>query len=279
MKRILTRVPIFLLICMLLTTAVFADMGPHPSVSVSVEGLNGRTCYATLLSLSEGTGPYFAVDPETVQEGEGPDGAYSAFAAYRDADGYYFLGEVFNVTGGAFTWGYYPPSTFKLLLWFPDTGEYVEGPVTKTYAFDSDYRVALTENGLGPMEKEYDYAGQIFGFLLRLAVTLAIELGLALLFRYGLLPVLIVNLITQILLNLLLAGVAHEYGTGFGFYFSYFLFEIGIFIVEAIAFALLLPRTNPKHPSAWRAVLYAFLANLLSFGAGLMLYAAFPMAF
>ena len=289
MYRRLYRLFAVMLICLLLATTVSADMGPHFSVEVIVEQSEGQgPFYATLLSKSPSTGPASAVEPGSEPPAwvadwwedrkEGAE-AYDAMSRYEDPDGYYFLGEVFYSTDGSFAWGYMPPDVFKVLLWFPDTGELVCSQSVERFAFATVYRAALS-GGTLTLTRVRNIGGQILGFLARLGVTLAIEIGLALLFGYWFLPVLKINLITQIGLNIALALFAHSSGSGGLFFYVFYAFvELIVFFTEWIYYHNNLADTNLLHPGKLRVFVYALLANVLSFGAGIVLNMLWPMAF
>lgn len=55
-KRWRSILTALLLLLPLTAMPVSADVGPKPSVVVALEGLEGRTCWGTLLSQQEGTG-------------------------------------------------------------------------------------------------------------------------------------------------------------------------------------------------------------------------------
>ena len=135
------------LLCLLLllgcvTLPVHADTGPKPSVVVELTGLDGRECWATLLSTTHSTGPHSSIFRPTesggrernhnIGYGYPPDvpeyPIVKAFMAYEESDPeeLYFLQFVQDCTGtGQFRWGYYPPREFKLLLYFPETDRIV----------------------------------------------------------------------------------------------------------------------------------------------------------
>lgn len=286
MTKLISRIFVFLLICLLLSTAVFADMGPHFYVEVSVEmPEEQRPFYATLLSKTQSTGPSSYVKPGSEEEcwrlkslkGQAAD-AYLAMSRYEDADGYYFLGEVYESEDGSFTWGYMPPDTFKVLLWFPDTGELVCSETLERFAFASVFQGTLSD-GVLKVVPVRNVLGHILSFLVRLILTLVIEVGLAFLFGYDFWPVLKINLITQIGLNIALALYVHSSGSGgFIFFTIYLMMELFIFLVEWGYYYGRLPETNPDHPGKFRVFLYALLANALSFGAGILLSMIWPLS-
>ena len=233
-----------------LPLTVSADMGPKPSVTVTVEGADGRDFYGTLLSERDSTGPQSAYDPERhgpsyqYSEGYGDEEIFRKFIEYEDPDGYYFLQICWPCEGtGTFAWTYYPPQRFKILLYFPDTGEFVSSGILEDYAFDSYFTAALSGEGLS-VRTSYDYRWELISLGARILLTIAAELLLALLFRFrgkALFTVVWVNIATQVLLNAGL-NLIDYYGGYMAFLFFYVLLEIAVFVLEGILFTLLLRR-------------------------------------
>lgn len=140
-NRKLTRV-FTALLCAVLVMMVFpitasADTGPKPSVRITFENLGTEECWGTLLSSKPSTGPSSAWNgnEEDAQHNENPNGYYSyqkfgydiwkAFVDYDEKDDYYFLQEAWQINETKeLAWTYYPPNEFKILLYFPETGEY-----------------------------------------------------------------------------------------------------------------------------------------------------------
>ena len=93
-------------LCLVMTVLLFApvttkaDMGPKPSVRILFENMGNETCYGTLLSERESTGPSSAWDgtEEYAQHNENENYSWAAFdyetwkafVEYEDPDGYYF---------------------------------------------------------------------------------------------------------------------------------------------------------------------------------------------
>ena len=277
--------------------------------------------YVTMLADVDGYGPHRIYqegdDLPYVLEAGRDDPAYPAwqkFVDYKDADGYYFLDDLFEQCHGddEASWHYFPPERFKLLLYFPESDIFLCSTVTERYAFDSVYRLdlggkspaeiaALTltdpngdplpsgkddETAIGEvtLDKSDGTHQQIIGFFGRLGITLVIELALAWGWKYRkgsqLLFIGIVNLITQCLLNVaLLYWGAQETSRGF-IIFWYVLLELAVTGIEAAAYAYLLPGTDHREKSVRRhAAMYAIAANVLSFLGGLALSEAFPFLF
>lgn len=121
-RKALLLIAAFMIVSTLMTVTVFADTGPKPSVHVSFENMGGEPCYATLLSKTASTGPFYVWDgnEEHIDLSYGfiTEDVWRAFVEYDDPDGYFFLQRaVWKVSVSKdLTWGYYPPESFKILL-------------------------------------------------------------------------------------------------------------------------------------------------------------------
>ena len=321
MKKHLRSLPALLIAVLLLCCVAFADTGPKPIAAFTFTGMPDENYYVTMLAEVDHYGPHRIYQegddlPYVLEAGRG-DPAYPAWQKlvdYKDADGYYFLDDLFEQCHGddEASWHYFPPERFKLLLYFPESDTFLCSTVTERYAFDSVYRLdlggkspaeiaALTltdpngdplpsgrddETAIGEvtLDKSDGSRQQIIGFFGRLGITLVIELALAWGWKYRkgsqLLFIGIVNLITQCLLNVaLLCWGAQETSRGF-IIFWYVLLELAVTGIEAAAYAYLLPGTDHREKSVRRhAAMYAIAANVLSFLGGLALSEIFPILF
>ena len=311
-NRKLTRV-FTALLCAVLVMVVFpitasADTGPKPSVRITFENLGTEECWGTLLSSKPSTGPSSAWNgnEEDAQHNENPNGYYSyqkfgydiwkAFVDYDEKDDYYFLQEAWQINETKeLAWTYYPPNEFKILLYFPETGEYAVSGVYERYAFDSyftvnmdgvklsvDYNEELSSDDRLNAYKSYNYGVEIGSLVARILITIIIEMGIALLFGYRekkqLLLLVGVNSGTQIILNVLLNIINYNSGE-MVFVVFYVLFELVVFAIEAILFYHLLNKISIKQKPKWLAVVYALVANAVSFGAGMMIAECLPGIF
>lgn len=285
MKKRLTALLILLLVFALaMPLATFADIGPKPSVRVTFTGAGGREFYATLLSQASGTGPYSAEPGRSWgNDLEENEPVRQAMAAYQDPDGFYFLQTAWQCSETRpLAWTYYPPVTYKLLVYFPDTGEFLTSGVYSRYAFDNYYTVDLADlaNGQLVLRKSYDYTWELVSLLVRILATIALELAVAVPFGFAkkpfLRPILTVNVVTQILLNLGLNMIAYWMG-GLAFMIFFWPLEVLVFIVEAVAYRPLLGRRGGA--SAGLTTIYAFTANVISCVAGFWLAQVVPGIF
>ncbi len=126
----------------------------------------------------------------------------------------------------------------------------------------------------------YDYAGEVPGFLVRVALTILIETAAGwLLFglrrRDQLTLILKVNLATQLALNLLLNLCAYFAGPMLAG-LAYIPLELAVFGVEGAVYARRLPWPDDCKPHPW---LYSLGANGVSFAAGWVLADCLPGLF
>ena len=305
------RKVICLLLCVVVvfglsTVAVAnADVGPNPSVHVTFKNMGDEACYGTLLSSTRSTGP-FSTWNEDLADDEQYDGYMTAksglpapilhkFVDYQDSDGYFFLCKGWSVSDSMpIHWGYYPPKKFKILLYYPERDKFVVSEVCERYAFDTYYTVnmsgvdissvdAAPENTKLKPQKSYPWGREVLSFFVRVIITVAIEMFIAFLFgirgKKAALFVLIVNLITQIVLNVFVNIIDFKLGTFFFLPMFYCLFEFVIFVAEGVTYALKMKNCVEKPRNPWFYVLYAFVANLLSFVAGFGLAYVVPALF
>ena len=282
-----------LLVCIVLLLAVFpssasADVGPKPSVVIDFEGILEQTYYVTLLSSVPSTGPYSAPSDEdfgNYNQGNKDYPIFMKFLEYQDEDGYYFLQYFQNCSDtDRFTWAYYPPSNFKILIYFPDSDYFaISAEAYDSYAFDSYFSVSLTDSEISSVIakdetlsfsaiKSYDYLSEILSLIARIVLTITIELLIALLFAFRnkkqFLFIVVVNLVTQIALNVALNLINYNYGPLL-FVFAYILFELLVLIIEAVLFTVFLRKYSDSPVPIWKTITYAFIANAVSFVVGL----------
>lgn len=291
MKRKITALLFcFLMICLLFPVTANADTGPKPSIVVQFKNMGDELCYGTLLSKDKTTGPYEAWDGS---EENMPDAAYTdmdiwrAFVDYEDADGYYFLQNIFPCSEDkAIEWTYLPPNPFKILLYYPKTNTFISSGIYGSYAFDSYFSVDMDGIEIADVtpvliaEESYSYARELFSLSARIVVTILLEVCVAFLFGFGRKNLLIwifsVNALTQILLNLTLNFTFHEKGA-LSFIASYLLLECLVFVIESALYLVLFPKTSHFAIPQWKVILYAFTANAVSFGGGMLIARLIPI--
>lgn len=301
-NRSISRVIRCLLVFVVTATAVFlvapsstdtayADMGPKPSVNITFQNMGDELCYGTLLSKNASAGPSSAWDGKEGHEyidGDLGREIWEAFVEYEDSDGYYFLqiGWQCNETKG-FSWTYFPPSSFKILLYYPETETFAVSGVYESYAFDSYFTVNMDGVDIGSVttdpilvaKKSYNYTWEAVSLVCRIVITILLEIGMAWLFGFKQKKVLgiiaVTNVITQVILNAVL-NIIRFYLGGLAFILFYVILEMVVLAIEAVVYALMLKRVSVAPIPKWKPLVYAFAANTLSFGAGFALAYLIP---
>ena len=255
-----------------------ADTGPKPSVSVTFENMGDELCYGTLLSKTPSTGPAEAWDG--TEDGKyffngADETVWRAFVEFKDEDGFYFLQWFWRTDEKkTLNWRYYPPQTFKILLYYPDratesgaadnsaggatrdskttaaSGAFCVSDVLERYALHSYYFVDMRNvqsETIGTIAKisatqGYDYSAEILGFFVRFIITLGVETLLALAFglrtKRAFLTVLAANGATQVALNILL-NVQLHFNNVYGVLPLYFFAELFVFVAEAALYCFI----------------------------------------
>ncbi len=312
MKGIEYRRILSIFICIIILSAFFslsvsADMGPKPSVRITFTGLGDTACYGTLLSQDHSTGPHsvwdgnekYAYHTGNYQGAELDPDTWQLFANYKDPDGYYFLQMAWEIgEDNELAWTYYPPDSFKILLYFPEYNMFMTSGIYERYAFDSYFSVdipdgSFTEHGVAYSEpvtastllcaqRSYNYKVELITLAARIIITILIESGIALAFGFRekkeLRLIIGVNTVTQVILNTALNIIS--YRSGFLAYVAaYIFFELIVFILEAVIYAVCLKRVSSDPPSRAMCVVYAFVANAVSFVSGYLIADIIPNLF
>lgn len=279
-KRILSLILMVLILLPLVAVTASADCGPKPSTVITVHTGGGERCVVTLLAEKERWGISDTVEPDETPadwmvKNKIQEEAWYAFRDYRDPDGFHFWGNVFE---GNVAWGYMPPEVFKIAVYYPDYDIlWVSEDRYERYAFHSDFRLNLPALGTGAqsgevdmvVKKSSDLAAELAGFLIRVVLTLAVELALARLFGFDekrqQKVILRVNLITQVGLNLLL-WVWYFFDGPIMAILRLAAAELVVLIAESVAYLRLLRSDGSRA----RILGYTILANLASVTLGFL---------
>lgn len=273
-KRIFVLVLTLILLTPFLSLTAHADCGPKPSTYITVHTGGGERAVVTLLGDLDQYGPNNRVEPgaeppEYQVHNDIEREAWYVFRDYVDPDGFLFWGEVWDSN---VNWNYWPPETFKIAVYYPDYDVlWVSDETFDRYAFHSDYRLNLPALGEGAvsaevdmvLRKDSDIPEEVFRLVLRIVVTLAIELAVAWLFGFDSRRqrklLFRVNLVTQVILNVVLWSYYYWEGP-LAAMLVLVLAELIVLAVELVCYM----RWLREDESAWRVVGYTFAANLTS---------------
>lgn len=307
-KKLLSMIFGISVIMSTLPTIVYAvwddTIGPECSIVIEFSALEEQVYYTTLLlKWKTGLSPYTTSDKWTVTDngklyiddekyGKIP---WRIFREYQDDDNFYFDSYVIRLDEDeTFIWGFYVPDEFKILVYLPQTGQFAVSDVYKRYAFDSYFSVKLENLDINSLEdtlsvtieKNYDYTWEIISLIVRIFVTIAVEILLALLFglrkKNILLFIVITNIMTQTVLNVLLNASNYVAGP-VAFIFSYVFIGFLVFVIEVIAYSIYFKKVNKINGDyiikKWVAPIYVLCASILSFVAGILITIVVPGIF
>lgn len=292
MKKLLI---VFLAIMCTFCIVANADLGPKPSITVNFKNMPSDTCYIALLSEYESNGPCWAWNGEEDYKelGELDEEIWRAFVEYKDSDGYYYLQNGQLLENNTYRWAYMPPQKFKILLYFPETATFLSSDICERKAFDTYYTVNMegksiknvqydnessTDSRIIAEENKITGTG-IIKFIIRVILTVLIELVIALIFKIKgkkqILLIVLANIVTQCLLNAILWMVS----IGTWEFICFLGLEFLVFAIEALVYAIWLRKIDNKNKKAGFYVLYAGVANICSCGLGLLLGIMLPRIF
>lgn len=224
---------------------------------------------------------------------------------YHDSDGFYFWQRVFDCTDGAeLYWGYYPPERFKVLLYFPATDSFAVSEILERTEFYSVFNVSVedmttptaapsepptqattqakmssaTQPAAAPQITSAASAGISGGFwanllhglplfLLHLALTVGIEILMAVLFGYrrgrmlGCVALTNAVSLTALYAVLLLCGGVWIKTPGAPLYIA---LEVLVAACEAAVYCLRFPKLGAEKPRL-RIIIYAAAANTVTY--------------
>lgn len=269
--KIVLSVLIFLLIFSIGTTRVSADMGPKPASYITIKGIEGD--YIACFAATKASGPNF--DYEQWIEYEIDYVKYNPIMEYKDDEGFKWITVYYKCSGESkISFTYYCPEVYKIVIYQNDQF-LIATESLEMFAYATYYEIDFSTGSVTSPEdikvtKTYDYFSEIFNLIVRIVLTLAIELGLFFLFRLytkrNFIVVLITNLITQTFLNVVI-NISLYNSSLISAILLLFALEFAILIIEFIAYQILL-----KEKKRWLIILYPIIANALSFGIGLFIF-------
>ena len=268
MKKIFVIIAAVFFLSGLFTRPVSADMGPKPSVTITISDPPEGHYYVTLLG-NEEHGPWGFVNEENMEadvSGEEETEAYKAFLTYEDEEGYRLLNYVSECSEDhEFKWSYYPPENFKIAIYSVKDQSLKISQAINREAFEAYYDVNF-KNDMSVSE-DTRLGRRIALFAIRVIVTIGVELLLGVILGYRskseIRTIIITNLITQVTLNLFMSLI--DYSTGAYAWLIFFpIGELIVLVIEMIVYLI-----KFKGQNKFKTVLYSMFAN------GLTLYLSF----
>jgi len=270
-----------------------ADYGPKPTTTVTLVGMRSVDLYYVAPLSQTAFGPWtIATSVDDFREGDTPTAIDDQYLAFSDPDGFFYTTRRYSECQGydQVKWGYYPPDPFKVLIYIPENQVFVVTPVIERTTFDSYVSLRLdgeSYKALAPSEivtlpekaivHTYSVLPSFFSLVGRILVTLTLELGIALIFKYRskqqLGAIALTNLVSQLALNLVLILTYIYNGGGLTYWLVFALGEFLVFIGEGIFYRWFFKKkvkTEPQFYVSDYVLLYAFVANFVSMGFGFL---------
>lgn len=268
---------------------VFADTGPKPTSLIEVVGIDEPYYFDLLIyyetdvtildhdEVQDHLNYYYRDDYPDILNGYQDGEGFASYTLYTDIPR-----TIMEKAANLYYIGYFSaPSVFKIAIVTESNNLLVSETITKTlfqasfiYDFTND-TVTETEQltsgivypNVGDVEEEIPFAGITLMILVTVLVTLGLEIGLLYLFGYrekaSYYLVIFTNIITQLLLY------------GFVFLLNYFwsgslmaflilvMGEILVLATEMVLYSICMKEKRYIKP-----VIYAIIANIVSFGIG-----------
>ena len=251
---------------------VNADMGPKPASYITIKGIEGD--YVACFAAQNAFGPNIDYEMWLEYQDESWTQEYNPIMEYKDEEGFKWIERYYTCHDESeISFTYYCPSVYKIVIYQNDE-LYKVTEALEMYAYATYYEIDFSTGTINTPEdikvtNTYDYIGEILSLLFRIVATLIVEIGVFYLFRLytkrNLNVVLIINLITQIFLNVAVNIMNYTSGS-LGAIFLLYTLEFIILIIEFIAYQFLL-----KDKNRLMITIYPIIDNLLSFGLGLVL--------
>ena len=288
MTKKLAVILVCVLTLSLLSVTAFADGGPKAYTAVYFDGFSGGY-YATLL-VGKGVPRY---DADYIPE---LDVRFSYAAekrmydyAIQNGDFRYYNHCYALKDNDHLLWGSDPPQNFLVVVYFPQYDVLAVSDECSTYAFESYYTASIDVNDLSQhkgqtihlnVREHYNFGVSFASLLVRMALTVLIEIGIARIFKITEKRqrrfLIILNVATQLFLNILLNISVGTVGMLLTLMIVYAVLEIQIFGIEAAMCGLFINRfsDNGAVISLPKLLLFTLVANTASLLAGLPLMVA-----
>lgn len=274
-------VPVILLVLMLLTALLIQP--ERNSVTVHFRGLEQQTYYVTLLSDVASTDAWgVGSDPGDTME-PASRRAWEKFSGFQDPDQYFFLGYLTQpaLEQETFSWHYCPPTTYKILVYFPEYDTFACSDSYHSYAFDSIYTVEVPQwNSEAGSEASplivyrcYPFGCDGWAAAARVALMLAADLAIALLVgfrsRKQLMVVAGTGFVLHMVQNFLLVYAYMQAGR-WAFLGLYFCYGVFVFLAEGAVYGKSLPLLGREEKALLSPWGFAATGSLAAFVLGIL---------
>ncbi|VEU80845.1 hypothetical protein [Haploplasma axanthum] len=281
MKKRIILILLFVLSFISIGPLVKADMGPKPSLKLMINSYSDKRLYIELLIKGNNREYEFDVLEERNDSFEYlkdflVDKSYNGYVSATINNGAPFWSKYLESKGNShyYNFGYRMPRTFKVMIYDLESNTMFITNEISVRAFDSSTTIDLSNLKVEKSDslviydqnitirEVHNYWKTLSGLLVRLVLTVIIEVFVLFLFSYkkkaSYVLVIITNLITQIILTFGLF-IAIYYNGSFAYIAALIIGEILVLLSEIVIYRLYL-----KEHGKYRSLLYAVVANILS---------------
>jgi hypothetical protein len=282
MKKILTYIFIFLLGLTFISIDTHADVGPKPTADILIIGIDEPFYFDVLVEMPEGIEPlgttdlkdkieynYYRSDyPANILNGYQDEDLFASRTLYTGAPA---IISKLDAEKEEYHLGYFnAPRVFKVVIILEEDDTMIVSKVIERKLFNSsmtyelsDVDLSSNQFGVGVLEENIPYNNYTLSLIIRVIVTIAVELFILWLFKYKSIKSFkltgFTNLVTQTILSLFMVIGFYFWGSIFGLLFVLVIGEFLVFVFEMAIYAKYL-----KEKGHGRALLYGFVANLVT---------------
>lgn len=269
-----------LFILLLISKPISADMGPKPSIDININNPYNYNLEIDLLFYSENAD--FDIDKPITDRKINDILKEKNFDNYISAYLYYNIPfELTKKSNYNYHIGYLFPKEFKLAIYDLDNNIlYISNLIErKRFEAKMDVDINYISNDTNELFINYDnayikevnnYFISILKFLSRIIITIIVELFILFLFKFkdkfSFKVVLLNNLFTQIILNIILYINYYNYGL-----MSYYIFLI-IGEIIVLIFESLINSYFIKEKKKYYTIIYTIIANIVTFLLTFLIY-------
>lgn len=275
MKKIFTIICITFVILFATGVNVSADTGPKPNLTLNISGLNVPYTVALAEPREDVWGPQWTYDPDAESGSGQTDGEhFNEIMTYEDSDNFVWitLFETYT-TDATFTYSYHAPDVFKILIMIDGDSTIYSSAAIERKEFSATYDVVIDPANPANMVitnvSESSFWGNGYGIVIRIFVTLALEIAILFIYKMAskrnLIVAIITNIATQFGLNILLNVIASAYFASAAL-LLFIPLEIAVALIEFAVYFLGMKESKKK------IFYYTLTANIISMVFGFILW-------
>jgi hypothetical protein len=262
----------------------FSSGDPRTQAVITFNGLENKTFYVSLLDVIDYPPVLEAKDFNIVADisKERQITLAQTFCDYINSNlnlnGNFYRSRTVVECKGKLNWKYGLKKKFCVLIYLPDTEQFILSSPCELYAYVSYFKANISESNI-KVQRNFNYGQLILTCFVQIALALLINIGFAFLFKFSskkhLLTICITNLAVFILLSVLLYPKLILSGVTFELFLRLLAFGIPAFCIEAFIYCIVFYKideiSRPKIFAA-KVLLFTLLAYVVAFSLGALAF-------